>query len=60
MTDSREVNEDMKEKAMKEFLAKVQDAISDLEFDVGNLDEDLMREWNGVLKKLTEAVLLHT
>ena len=47
----------LKTKAVDEFLAKVQSAMSDLEFDLDLIDEDAKRGWNDALKKLTDGIL---
>jgi hypothetical protein len=47
----------IKTKAVNEFLEKVHSAMADLDFDLGNIDEDTMRDWNRVLNKVTNEIL---
>jgi hypothetical protein len=52
------IGTDLKTRAVNEFLVKVHSAMSDLEFDLHNINEDTMHDWNRVLNKLTDEILV--
>ena len=57
MTRQQAPERSIKTKAINEFLEKVHSAMTDLVFDVDNINEDTMHDWNRVLKKLTDEIL---
>jgi hypothetical protein len=57
MTEQQALERGIKEKAIKEFLEKVHSAMADLEFDIGNINEDTMHDWNRLLSKVTDEIL---
>jgi hypothetical protein len=57
MTELERLERDIKTKALNEFLEKVHSAMADLEFDIGNINEDTMHDWNRLLTKVTDEIL---